>query len=192
MEDRMLRAMARWPDVPALYGWLHLDRRGNWYVRGERITRPQIIDTINANYLADDDGAWYFQNGPQRGYVRLAYAPLILSSDGQGGLCTHAGQAVRQPESAWMDEDGSLLLATEHGPGLLADTESDWLLERLTVGEDRIDEDDLARALEQGSGEHTDVTLRWEAKRVLPVKRLNAEDAPATLGFVAAPQPADA
>ena len=48
MEDRMLRAMARWPNVPALYGWLLLDRRGNWHVRGERITRPQIIDTINA------------------------------------------------------------------------------------------------------------------------------------------------
>ena len=79
MEDRMQRALARWPNVPALYGWLSLDRRGRWRIQGEIITRAQIIDTISANYLADEHGAWYFQNGPQRGYVQLEACLLYTS-----------------------------------------------------------------------------------------------------------------
>jgi len=192
MEDRMLRALARWPNVPALYGWLVLDRRGNWYVRDEHISRPQIIDTINANYLPDEEGAWYFQNGPQRGYVRLAYAPLILMAQADGSLRTHTGHTVWQPESAWLDEDGSLLLATEHGPSLLADTEGDWLLARLQAGDQAIDEDSLARALAHDSGAATELTLRWDGANTLPVKRLDADQAPATMGFIPDPQPQDA
>jgi hypothetical protein len=64
MEDWVHKALARWPDVPALFGWLSLDRRGRWRIRGEVITRPQIVDTINPNYAADEHGRWYFQNGP--------------------------------------------------------------------------------------------------------------------------------
>ena len=44
MEDWVHRALARWPNVPALYGWLGLDRRGRWLIRGETISRPQIVD----------------------------------------------------------------------------------------------------------------------------------------------------
>ncbi|MCR9090189.1 DUF2946 family protein [Algiphilus sp.] len=191
MEDRMLRAMARWPNVPALYGWLLLDRRGNWHVRGERITRPQIIDTINANYLPDAEGAWYFQNGPQRGYVCLAYAPLILMARADGSLVTHTGAQVQAPTTAWMDEDGSLLLTTEHGPALLADTEGDWLLERLISEGDSVDEAQLAQALAQPSGSPTALRLSWGKGQSLPLTRLDAAQAPASLGFIADPQPAD-
>lgn len=192
MEDRMLRAMARWPNVPALYGWLFLDRRGNWHVRGERITRPQIIDTINANYLPDADGAWYFQNGPQRGYVHLDYAPLILTACADGSLRTHTGACVQAPTAAWLDEDGSLLLTTEHGPALLADTEGNWLLDRLVADGAAIDEAQLERALAQPSGSPTALALAWSHNQHLGLSRIDAAQAPATLGFVADPQPADA
>ncbi|HMN64893.1 MAG TPA: DUF2946 family protein, partial [Burkholderiaceae bacterium] len=30
MDEQVLHAMARWPDVPAVWGWLRLDRRGRW------------------------------------------------------------------------------------------------------------------------------------------------------------------
>ena len=33
MDPAVLRGMARWPDVPAVYGWLALDRRGNWRLK---------------------------------------------------------------------------------------------------------------------------------------------------------------
>ncbi|MDB5974431.1 MAG: hypothetical protein JWR07_1191, partial [Nevskia sp.] len=47
MEDWVQRSLARWPNVPALFGWLALDRRGRWLIQGELISRPQIIETIN-------------------------------------------------------------------------------------------------------------------------------------------------
>jgi hypothetical protein len=30
IDDQVLRAMARWPNVPAVHGWLRLGRRGRW------------------------------------------------------------------------------------------------------------------------------------------------------------------
>src|SRR5262249_50687118 len=88
MEAWALRGMQRWPNVPALFGWLTLDRRGRWLIKGEIISRPQIIDTINRNYEPDEHGRWFFQNGPQRGFIALEYAPLVVRVDGGGDLLT--------------------------------------------------------------------------------------------------------
>jgi hypothetical protein len=68
MDPSVLQAMARWPDVPAVYGWLALDRRGNWLLKdpaGEglgRVGNVALRDFIARNYAADDRGRWYFQN----------------------------------------------------------------------------------------------------------------------------------
>ena len=188
MEDRMQRALARWPNVPALYGWLSLDRRGRWRFQGEIITRAQIIDTISANYLADEHGAWYFQNGPQRGYVQLEAAPLILRADSED-LCTHTGAAVTTPSSTWLDEHGNLLMATEHGPAQLDDTEAEWLLANLKAGTASPDSEALEAALAISSGEATALSLRLGGQ-TLPLGRLDQTDAPAALGFIRDPQPA--
>lgn len=188
MEDWVLRALARWPDVPALFGWLALDRRGRWLIRDEPISRPQIIDTINRNYAADDHGRWYFQNGPQRGYMRLEYAPLLLRVDASGGLAAHTGSAVREVSKAFLDEEGALLLATELGPGLLAETDLDWALQRLEQGGAALDETQLAAALSLPSGAATPLVLRWDG-RAVPVLRLDAAAMPEALGFVREPQP---
>lgn len=189
MEDWVLRAIARWPDVPALFGWLALDRRGRWLIKGEPISRPQIIDTINRNYAADPHGRWYFQNGPQRGYMRLEYAPLLLNVDAAGGgLVAHTGAAVREVSKAFLDEEGALLLATELGPGLLAETDLDWALQRLEQGAAALDEAQLAAALSLPSGAATPLVLRWDG-RAVPVLRLDAAAMPEALGFVREPQP---
>src|ERR1700712_4319516 len=108
MEPWVLKAMQRWPNVPALFGWLTLDRRGRWLIKDELISRPQIIETINANYAADERGRWYFQNGPQRGYMRLAYAPLVLHLNGNQ-LMTHTLRPVEHASHLYLDEEGSLL-----------------------------------------------------------------------------------
>lgn len=187
MEDWVRRALQKWPNVPALYGWLRLDRRGRWRIRGEIITRPQIIDTINRNYAADDRGRWFFQNGPQRGYVSLDHAPLVLRSDG-AGLITHTGLAVTRPQAAYLDADGTLLLATEHGPGALDDHDFDWLLDHLSCAGANVDEATLAAALAQPSGTQTPLSLRI-GTTTLPLSRLDFDAAPQVLGFVRDPQP---
>lgn len=185
MEDWVYRALAKWPNVPALYGWLQLDRRGRWRVQHELISRPQIIDTIGANYAADTQGRWYFQNGPQRGYVQLETTPLVLRVAGDGAtLVTHNALVIERPTAAYLDEEGSLLLATEHGPAALESQDLDWLLQRL----DEASEASLEAALALPSGSATPLRLRWR-QRELAIERLDIADAPGKLGFVRDPQP---
>ena len=78
MDEIVLRALAKWPDVPDIYGWLALDRRGNWLLKGERIGNRALRDFIARNYAPDSRRCWYFQNGPQRVFVALAYTPLVV------------------------------------------------------------------------------------------------------------------
>ncbi|MBV8062786.1 MAG: DUF2946 family protein [Nevskia sp.] len=189
MEDWVHRALARWPNVPALFGWLGLDRRGRWLIRGETISRPQIIETINRNYAADAHGRWYFQNGPQRGYVALEHLPLLLRAPAQGDTLTaHTEAVVRSVSAAWLDQEGGLLLSTDLGPGALADADLDWALQRLESAAGNVDEEQLAAALALPSGADTALFLRLGATR-LPLRRLDLAEAPATLGFVREPQP---
>jgi hypothetical protein len=188
MEDWVHRALERWPNVPALYGWLGLDRRGRWTIKGELITRPQIIDTIKRNYAADEAGRWYFQNGPQRGYVALATAPLVLRAQTDGSLHTHTDVAVTSASAAWLDEHGGLLLQTEAGPAALDDQDLDWLLQRLRKDGEAVSEDDIVTALAQPSGSTTVLTLQF-GEQTLALSRLDLADAPARLGFQRIPQP---
>lgn len=189
MEAWALRAMERWPNVPALFGWLGLDRRGRWLIRGEVITRPQIIDTINGNYEADAHGRWFFQNGPQRGFVSLETAPLVFSVN-DGVLLTHTRRVVRAPAQAFMDEDGGIAIATEHGPGSLLDTDLDWALANMTDADRPLDEKALTEALETPSGRMTllEITI---GDRQLRVMRMDRDALPGHLGFVRNPAPRD-
>ena len=119
MDDIVLRSMAKWPDVPDVYGWLSLDRRGNWLLKGERIGNQALRDFISRNYTADARGCWYFQNGPQRVFVALAYTPLVLHFEGDA-LFDHCARPF-QPEQSFLDEEGSVLIAGRPGIGLLDD-----------------------------------------------------------------------
>ena len=187
MEEWALLGMRRWPNVPALFGWLGLDRRGRWLIRGEVITRPQIIDTINRNYEADNHGRWFFQNGPQRGYVTLEVAPWVVHVK-NGALLTHADAPVMKPSAAFLDEDGSLLLRTEYGAATIVEDELEWALACLHVGSAPLDCAILDQALHLRSGETTPITMTI-GSIVLPVLRLDRNDAPARLGFVRNPTP---
>jgi len=53
MDEIVLRAIAKWPDVPSVYNWLRLDRRGNWLVKGERIGNAAVVEFIGRNYEQD-------------------------------------------------------------------------------------------------------------------------------------------
>lgn len=138
MDDLVLQAMKRWPDVPAVYGWLRLDQRGQWHLidrnqpgfderthgLGSPITSPQIIEFIGRNYTNDGDGRWYWQNGPQRVYVDLDLAPLVLRVFGSGTdvrLVAHTGVPVARIDAGWIGPAGEVLLATDLGPAVVHD-----------------------------------------------------------------------
>src|SRR6195256_885869 len=98
MDDIVIRGMAKWPNVPAVYGWLALDRRGQWRIKGELISNPTVTAFIGRNFERDERGCWFFQNGPQRVFVALDYAPLVLRVTGAEGSAlefeAHTGKKV--------------------------------------------------------------------------------------------------
>jgi Protein of unknown function (DUF2946) len=139
MDDIVRQALKKWPNVPHCYGWLALDARGDWYMRddriqhagpfpqvkGSRIQHEKLREFIERNYLHDDAGSWFFQNGPQRVYVELEAAPWVWRLHQAGNaanpapsIASHTGLPARF-ESAWLDESGRLFLATDLGLGVV-------------------------------------------------------------------------
>ena len=127
MDPAVAAALARWPDVPAVFGWLRLDRRGQWRLRDEPVHHLGLQGFIARNYAADEHGNWYFQNGPQRVYVALDYTPWIVRTAAAGWQC-HDGSDFPPPEEALLDEDGSLLLSADGRVALVDDRELPALL----------------------------------------------------------------
>ena len=141
MDDIVRQALKKWPNVPHCHGWLALDARGDWYMRddrmqaagafpqvkGSRIEHEKLRQFIERNYLHDDAGGWFFQNGPQRVYVELEAAPWVWRLESAAArrgaaeapvITSHTG-LVAQFESAWLDEHGRLFLATDLGLGIV-------------------------------------------------------------------------
>jgi hypothetical protein len=135
MDEIVKAALKKWPNVPHCWGWLALDARGDWYMRddrvqaagtfprvkGSRILHDKLREFIHRNYMADDAGDWFFQNGPQRVYVELEASPWVwrLAPGGTSpAITSHTGREARF-ESAWLDEQGRLFLATDLGLGLV-------------------------------------------------------------------------
>jgi len=135
MQPEVLRAMARWPEVPAVFGWLALDRRGDWRLRElggglfSRIGHAGVRDFIGRNYGTDGRGRWFFQNGPQRVFVDLAYTPFVVHYRGEQ-LFDQCGEPVR-PREIFLDEEGSVLMRVARGVGLLDDRDLEAFLSRL-------------------------------------------------------------
>jgi hypothetical protein len=132
MDDIVLRGLAKWPDVPAVYGWLHLDRRGNWLIKGEAVGNPAVTAFIGRNYERDARGRWFFQNGPQRVFVSLEYTPFVYRAvngdDATLAIESHTGLKAMLLSGAWMDETGAVLLETEHGIGVMHDLDLEKLI----------------------------------------------------------------
>lgn len=141
MDTLVAAALKKWPNVPHCYNWLALDARGEWYMRdervqtqgpfpqakGSRIEHEKLREFIARNYDADDRGAWFFQNGPQRVYVELEAAPYVWRLQGpprgfdpesEPKVASHTGRSAKVRES-WIDEDGRLYLACDIGFGLV-------------------------------------------------------------------------
>lgn len=189
MDDVVRRALERWPDVPAVYGWLALDRRGEWRLRNpangafERIGNAALRAFIARNYACDERGAWYFQNGPQRVFVRLEATPRVYRRVGNG-FRDQCGRDAGPIDAAWVDERGLLYLSGTQGAGTVDDR----------------DLEALSNLLEDAAGEPLDADFDWRAQgagkawlrlgrstrvRIEPIARRDVEK---RFGFLADPQ----
>lgn len=202
--------MARWPNVPAVYGWLSLSESGQWRLhpqgdalqhpdsRGEDITSPQILAFMNRNYGVDDQGRWFFQNGPQRVYVRLDAAPYVAhttsSSDTDAmKLRTHTGLDVRGVSRLFLDQAGRLYAATELGCVLIAGRDLPALLELLKPANAE-SSDGIHEALEQCLDSGSSVQV-WGAgiqgfpQEPIILQPCSGVEIEGLLGFQRLPQP---
>lgn len=179
MDDIVLQAMAKWPQVPHCYGWLGLDARGEWYMRddpaqaagpfasgvphskGSRLQHEKLMAFIGRNYLCDDAGQWYFQNGPQRVFVELQSTPWVWRIAADLSLSTHTGLSACY-QRCLMDEQGHAYIEAQ-----LSDaTAAFGLVHTLDVAH-------VAEALDQGL---------WAVEPVL------VAELPARYGYVLSPQ----
>jgi len=119
----VLRSLMKWPNVPDCFGWLALDRRGQWRMRdefaqqnklpGQAIQHAALNDFIARNYACDELGRYFFQNGPQRVFITLDATPWIVRitpSDMGPHLITQCLQ-IMEPTAAFSDENGNIYIS---------------------------------------------------------------------------------
>ena len=122
MDDQVLRSLVKWPNVPECYGWLALDRRGQWRMRdefaqknqlpGQVIAHRSLNEFISRNYACDQTGNYFFQNGPQRVFITLDCTPWIVRMipAQQGSIFLTQCQTAFEPSSALSDELGNIYI----------------------------------------------------------------------------------
>lgn len=151
MDDIVKQALAKWPNVPDCYGWLGLDARGNWFMRddqaqalgpfmsgnplskGSLLQHEKLIDFIQRNYEPDQQGQWFFQNGPQRVYVELAATPLIWRVKDDFSIEDQTGRPARI-QRCLLDEQGLLYLDTDTGFGLVHSMDMNHAADAVELG----------------------------------------------------------
>jgi hypothetical protein len=198
MDEIVIRAMQKWPNVPNVFGWLKLDRRGNWLVKSraegsgeppfDRISNQAVIDFIGRNYQPDPAGRWFFQNGPQRVFVALDYTPLVYHLRGdRKAIEAHTGAVPSAVRRAWIDDGGQLVFETDLGPGVALDRDLPALLERIEVVDGKPADDDAIESLAAGKGPGLALAL---GKLKVPLGSIAAAEVPRRFGFEPAPKPA--
>jgi hypothetical protein len=132
MDALVLASIAKWPNVPAVYGWLALTARGEWRLRAEPIGNAAIREFIGRSYAVDRYGRAYFQNGPQRVYVDLERAPWVYQVAADGTVSAHTGARPRRCLGAVLLDDHDLALVTDLGVGGIDDRDLAHALRAVT------------------------------------------------------------
>ena len=190
MDASVLAAIARWPDVPAVFGWLSLTARGQWRLRGEPIINEAIREFIGRNYTHDEHGRWYFQNGPQRVYVTLELAPWAYRVQGDSTLRTQSDRRPRELRAAALLENGFLVFETDLGAGGVDDRDLPWLLQALVDRDGAPLAEDAVEEWSGGSREAWFCAERLGLRGgVVRVQRLDAAGLGERFDFVRAPAP---
>jgi hypothetical protein len=197
MDDIVKQAIAKWPNVPHCYGWLALDARGQWRMRderaqalnlpGDKIVHRALVGFINRNYLHDDTGRWYFQNGPQRVYVTLEATPFIARTDPEHGFVLHTGEPLAAIEQAWLTGEGRLILNGAGKVAMVDDRDIAQCLAMLRLDGAAADDERLLDWLRQPADGAT--LVLQHAGGALPVRHLDSADIARHFGFIREPRP---
>ncbi len=153
---------------------------------GDKVTQAALLGFINRNYMADDHGCWYFQNGPQRVYLNLEATPYIARTDPQQGLLLHTGEAFGPLERSFLTEVGELIVQGGGKVAQLDDRDVAQLMNSLELDGKAAADDALMAWLEGAPGT---LALRCQGQRA-PVERIARGEVAARFGFQRLPAPA--
>lgn len=196
MDQIVAQAMQKWPNVPHCYGWLALDARGAWRMRdeqaqrhdlpGDKIMHVALVGFINRNYSADENGCWYFQNGPQRVYVDLELTPYIAHTDPTQGFVLQTGAPMATINSVMLTEQGRLLLIAPGQVAAIDDRDLAQCLADLRMDGNIVSDETLLAWI---AAPHQ--TLTWQKSgTTLPVTHIATENIAAHFGFIQKPRQA--
>ena len=121
IDKSVQKAMAKWPEVPECFGWLNLNRRAEWSIKGEKIHHVKTQRFLQRNYNFDKLGRWFVQNGPQRVFVSLEYTPRLYGFSSHSGFYIHNEAKIPVLLDFFLDDYGNLLLSTALGVGVVDD-----------------------------------------------------------------------
>lgn len=196
MDDIVKQAMKKWPHVPHCYGWLALDARGVWRMRdertqaagglGEKITHPALLDFINRNYTHDEQGNWYFQNGPQRVYVNLQATPYIAHlhqthQTHQTVFLLHTGVVLGDIDKVYLTDAGQLLFQSDNIIAMLDDRDLATSMANLKIDGDTLNEENFM-ALNSSS-----FLIFQYQDQILPVEMIQQDSVARHFGFILIP-----
>jgi len=155
---------------------------------GTPVRHAALIGFINRNYECDESGQWFFQNGPQRVYVELAYTPWVVrlargSTDGDSSAVpsltlTDQTGAIFEPVEVLIDDQGAVLFVDALEPArvaLLHDHDLDLFSNFFVL-------DDEGRC----------GRFNWRAEHTLPANAIEREQVAERFSFVASPASAAA
>ncbi|QRX83744.1 DUF2946 family protein [Glaciimonas sp. PAMC28666] len=196
MDDIVKKAMQKWPDVPACFGWLALDARGAWRMRdeetqrldlpGNKIMHTALCAFINRNYNVDDRGRGYFQNGPQCVYVDLALTPYIAHTDPAQGIVLQTGEVLRAIDHVLLTEQGQPLFVAGNKVAALDDRDiADWM-RGLSMDRQSVDDE---RLLDWVVSPSDQANLTWQyGEQALNVNRILTDELPSRFKFEQRPR----
>lgn len=202
MDEQVLRSLIKWPNVPHCFGWLALDRRGQWRMRDEFAQTNQLAGSviqhvalnefICRNYARDELGRYFFQNGPQRVFITLDATPWIariIPTESGPQLLTQCATEIK-PQGALSDEKGNIYIT-----GLIPQSSSDQIdgtafvkTESLSVA--LLHDHDLELFSEQSQVQEDACSFRgswqWHGRN-LPIEPIHSVELSERFHFIKAP-----
>ena len=196
MDEIVKAALQKWPNVPHCYGWLALDARGAWRMRdertqalnlpGDKVRNEALVGFINRNYQHDQQGRWFFQNGPQRVYVDLETTPYIahtLDND----FVLHTGVPLADINKVFLSAEGQLFLCAGEILAQVDDRDLATCLGKLTVNGKPASEQKLMMWLENIDGAAS-IRFTVSQNNTLEVQRGELSQLMMQFGFIATPR----
>ena len=202
MDEQVLRSLIKWPNVPHCFGWLALDRRGQWRMRdefaqanqlaGSVIQHTALNEFISRNYACDSLGRYFFQNGPQRVFITLDATPWIvriIPSESGPQLLTQCGTQIK-PQGALSDEKGNIYITGMMTQSLSDQVDSNTFTQEESISVALLHDHDLDLFSGQSQVQKDACSFKgswtWDGK-ALPIEPIHSAELGKRFHFIKAP-----